>query len=282
MPKQPNNKKGKKPIRPQRGPNGRWLPASPDPADAEPPDDQELALAILAAVEDEVPVTAGGLVIQELSPRPRTPVSPQPDVSPVRLAIDNGDVRSPSGLGATARSSSPQPAPASRRRVFVTIESVTDKDTPHWKRTPLSGHRESHALARRPSPESEQQDSHTAWNPAAHSTLHHTPQGAARAAPAEMPSPPVPPVSTTRRSHHSESLREEVRRLAEQADARAKAAYEQNRTALELISDSMDNVRNAYTDARHARDRFHELLSVSSRSRHNVRHHQECCTSSDQ
>ena len=60
-----------------------------------------------------------------------------------------------------------------------------------------SGHHESHALARRPSLESEQQDSHTARNPAACSMLHHTPQGAAWAALAEMPAPLVPPVSTT-------------------------------------------------------------------------------------
>ena len=274
MPK--NNKKGKKPMRPQRGPHGQWIPASPDP---DPPDDQELALAILAAAQDEIPVTAGGLVIREPEPRPRAPVSPQPVASPTRLVIDNGedtapDPRSPSGLGATARSSSPKPAPASGRKPFVTIESVTDEDAPHWT-APSSGHRES-----RPSPESEQQDSsQTAWDPAAQSTPYRAPPRHTRPVPMKTPTPPV---STTRRSPHAESLRQEMRERAERAEARANAAYEQNRAALELISESMNNVKSAYTEARHARDRFHDLLSVSSRARHNVRQHQERRSSSDQ
>ena len=44
----------------------------------------------------------------------------------------------------------------------------------------------------------------------------------------------------------------------------------------------MDNVRNAYAEAGRACDRFHELLSVSLRTRHNVRRHQELCTHLDQ
>src|SRR5258708_11968756 len=35
----------------------------------------------------------------------------------------------------------------------------------------------------------------------------------------------------------------------------------------------MDNVRGAFTEAKRARDRYHDLLSVSSRSRRSARRH---------
>ena len=73
-----------------------------------------------------------------------------------------------------------------------------------------------------------------------------------------------------------------MREHAEQVEARAKAAYEQNRAALELITQSMDNVRNSFVEAGHARDRFHELLSVSLCMRHNIQRHQELHTHLDQ
>ena len=64
MPKYPKNKKGKQPLRPQRGPDGRWKSLRPEP---DPPDDQR-AEAHLVTTIDEDPVTAGGLVIREPSP----------------------------------------------------------------------------------------------------------------------------------------------------------------------------------------------------------------------
>ena len=96
-----------------------------------------------------------------------------------------------------------------------------------------------------------------ARNPAAHSA----PRNAAHSTPKSGPvKSATPPVSTTGRSHHRESVRCEMHEHAEQAEARAKAAYEQNRAALELISKAMDNVRDAFTKARRAHDRFHDLL----------------------
>ena len=44
-----------------------------------------------------------------------------------------------------------------------------------------------------------------------------------------------------------------MREHAERAEARAESAYEQNRAALELISKSMENVKDAFTEARRAR-----------------------------
>ena len=51
---------------------------------------------------------------------------------------------------------------------------------------------------------------------------------------------------------------------AELAEACMKAVYKQNHVTLELISESMNNIRNAYTEARHACNQFHNLLLVSS------------------
>ena len=61
-----------------------------------------------------------------------------------------------------------------------------------------------------------------------------------------------------------------MREHAERAEARAQSAYEQNRAALELISKSMENVKDAFTEAKRACDRFHDLLSTSSRTRESV------------
>jgi len=71
MPKQTKSKKGKQRLRPRRGLDGRWIAPSPDP---EPPDTvaAEGETRLIAAA-DEIPVTAGGLVIREPSPRPRAP-----------------------------------------------------------------------------------------------------------------------------------------------------------------------------------------------------------------
>src|SRR5258706_16371425 len=58
-----------------------------------------------------------------------------------------------------------------------------------------------------------------------------------------------------------------------QAETRQQSACEQSRAALDLISKSMDNVRGAFTEAKRARDRFHDILLVSLRSRQSVRRH---------
>ena len=285
MSKYPPSKYPKQPTRLRRGPDGCWTPSLPEP---EPPDDQRAGPAplVVRPRKHEAPVTVGGLVVRGSSPHPRSrglPVNPQPGASPVRPATGNGkDVeenpRSPSGLGATARPSSPRPAPAPRRPTLVTVESTTGEDVSPHRRAFSPGHRKMNASTRRPSPEFEQRDSFAAWNPAVRSMARNVGRGNPQSEPAPSA---VPPVSTARRSRHRESVRREMREHAEQAEARANAAYEQNRAALELISKSMDNVRNAYAEAGRVRDRFHDLLSVSSRTRHKVRRHQELRTSSD-
>lgn len=141
-----------------------------------------------------------------------------------------------------------------------------------------SGHRKSHASTRRLSQESERQNSSAAcWNLAAPSTAQNATHEnmqfeSARSA--------IPPVSTTKHSHHSESVQREMHEQAEQAKARARAAYEQNRAALDLISKSLDNVMNTFTKARRVRNRFHDLLSVSSRSRRHARRRVDISTRS--
>ena len=62
-----------------------------------------------------------------------------------------------------------------------------------------------------------------------------------------------------------------MREHAEQAEARANAAYEQNRAALERISQSIKDVRNMFTKARRARERFHDAPLVSLQSHQRAR-----------
>ena len=276
MPKQ-SNKKGKKPLRPRRGPDGRWTAPSPDP---DPPDDQGVVSAPLITMgdDDEIPVTAGGLVIREPAPRPR-PTSPPP--GPVSPEPETGmDVvmrpRSPSASDAMARPLSKQPENV-RRQTRVTIEDVTDEEAPASRRGSPPGNNAILEEIERPSPESEQQDS--SWNPAAQSTAQHAFHGDTQFETAISVSPPISPPKSAR---DSQSVRREMREHAEQAEARAQAAYEQNRAALELISKSMENVKSAFTEARRARERFHDLLSVSSRARQSVRQRAETSTPSAQ
>lgn len=279
MPKNPSNKKGKKPIRPRRGAGGRWAAPSPEP---DPPDDLEAEYASLVAAEDEIPVTAGGLVIREPSPNHHYLVNPQLGDNLVSAATEDGEdvarqSRLPTGLGTTIQSSPRQPVPAPMKaRARVTVETVTDEDAPH-RRAPSSSYRKSNPVSR-VSPESEQRDS-SIGVPVAQST----PQGALHAeTPFESAQSATPAVSTTRFSRNSHSINRVMREHAERAEARAKSAYEQNRAALELISKSMNNVKDAFTEAKRARDRFHDLLSVSSRSRQNARRHTEMDTPSAQ
>ena len=81
----------------------------------------------------------------------------------------------------------------------------------------------------------------------------------------------TPPVSTTRCSRPCESVRREMRKHTEQAEARANAAYEQNRAALELTCKSMDNGRDVFTEARRTYERFRNLLFISPRARQHAR-----------
>jgi hypothetical protein len=274
MPKNSRTKKGKQPLRPRRGPDGRWLAPSPDP---EPPDDQDQGAesAHLVTIPDETPVTAGGLVIREPSPRPRPPgplESPQAGAVAVRPATDNGEqaMQQPPVLpvvAAIARLSPERPQDA-RRLAQVTVETVTDEEVGLSRRAPMP-FRRAYAHMERASPESEQQDS-VLGNPVAHSTAQDTLRGETQFHPV---STMTPSVDNSRFSRNTQSIQQVMREHAERAKARAQSAYEQNRAALHLISKSMNNVRNAFTEAKHVRDRYHDILSVSSRSRQNARRH---------
>ena len=76
--------------------------------------------------------------------------------------------------------------------------------------------------------------------------------------------------NASRFSHNPQSIRRVMREYAERAEARAQSTYEQNHAALDLISSSMGNVRN-FTEAK--RERYHDMLTVSSRSRQIARRH---------
>jgi hypothetical protein len=272
MPKNSRTKKGKQPLHPRRGPDGRWLAPPPDP---EPPDDQGAESAHLVTIPDETPVTTGGLVIREPSPRlspPGPPVSPQAGEVAVRRATDNGEqaTQQPPFLpvvAAIARLSPERPQDA-RRQAQVTVETVTNEEVGPSRRAPTPIHR-AYARMERASPESEQRDS-VLGNPVARSTAQDAFQGNTRS---PSVSSITPSVNKSRSSRNTQTIKRVMREHAERAEARAQSAYEQNRAALDLISKSMDNVRNAFIEAKHARDRYHDILSVSSRSRQNARRH---------
>ena len=145
-------------------------------------------------------------------------------------------IRRPSPLPRTQVAPAAEP-PIPRRRTQVTM--VTDGEADPPGSAPSSRHRMKYGPT---SPELGQQDS-VLGNPAAQSMAQRTLQ---------------------RRLLHEHAKR---------AEDRAQAAIEQSCAALELISRSLENVRAAFTEAKRARDRFHDLLSESSPSRKRVRRH---------
>ena len=223
--------------------------------------------AHLVAILDETPVTAGGLVIREPSPRPRTPecsvsrtTSPQEGAIVLRPANGTSGLaeqRSQSHLSLT-HSDWPTPPkhPKPTWHALVTMESVTDEDA-RQPRPPLQ----------EISPESEQLDSDFG-NPAAQSTAQNVPLEETR-----FHSVLSHPASgnTSKFSQNPPSIEQVWREHMNRAEARAQSAYKQSRVALDLISKSMDNVQGAFTEAKRMRNRFHDILLVSSRSCQSVR-----------
>ncbi len=268
MPKYPKNKKGKQPLRPKRGLDRRWI-SCPDP---DPPDDQG-AIAHSVNPTDKTPVMAGGLVIREPNPCPSTPerlassmVSPQEGALIVRLASGTDGMgaqtsRSRLSLTRLIRPTSPEhPIPSAHAR--VTVESVTDEEAGQSRPPRPSGLQTQYDLMRGASPESEQQDS-SLGIPAAQSTAQNVPREETQFH-SVLSHPPSE--NTSRFSWNSLSIEQVLCEHTSQAETRMQSAYEQSRVALDLISKSMDNVRGTFTEAKHTCDRFHDILSVSSRS----------------
>ena len=250
MPKYPKNKKGKRPLRPQRGPGGRWIPPPPDP---EPPDDQGVGQdAHTAASVSETPVTAGGLVIRDVSPRRPLlgpPVSTTTSEVLVRSARDDGRETAPPHRSSSVIADTAEPLAKQFKRQPVTMEEVTDEEGGPPRRIPSFGN-PVHRNFDRASPESEQRDS-VIGNPAAESTaqgaLHEETQFHSLRSHS-------PSVGTSKFSRNTQSIQRVLREHAERAEARAQSAYEQSRSALDLISKSMDNVRGMFTEARRTCD----------------------------
>src|SRR5258706_2860348 len=119
------------------------------------------------------------------------------------------------------------------------------------------------------SPESEQQDS-SLGIPAAQSTAQNVPREETQFHSVLSHPPSETPSSFAR---NSLSIERVLHEHTSRADAGAQSAYEQSRASLDLITKSMDNVRGAFTEAKRARDRFHDILLVSLRSRQSVRRH---------
>ena len=156
-----------------------------------------------------------------------------------------------------------------RKAAQITVESVADEEAGPPQRVRLLNPHARNDTMEEASPESEQQDS-VLGNPVAQSTAHN-----AFHKNTQFQSAISVPTSenASRFSRNPQSIRRVMREHAERAEPRAQSAFEQNRAALDLISRSMDNVRNAFTEAKRTRERYHDMLSVSSRSRQIARRH---------
>ena len=78
-------------------------------------------------------------------------------------------------------------------------------------------------------------------------------------------------LSRSVRSRAPVSIERDLREYVERAEERTQAALDLNREALGLPIKSMENTQQARTQAIRARQRFEDLLSVSSRHRERVR-----------
>ena len=78
MAKPTRNKKGKRPLCPQQGPDGRWLAPSPESEDL-PNNEAAMDKAPSANRENEAPVmtTGGGLVTIKPAPHPHSAHTPE-------------------------------------------------------------------------------------------------------------------------------------------------------------------------------------------------------------
>src|SRR5258706_10271021 len=78
-------------------------------------------------------------------------------------------------------------------------------------------------------------------------------------------------LSRSVRSRAPSSIERELREYTEHAEERTQAALDLNRRAMGLLMESLENTQQARTQASRARQRFEDLLSVSSRHRERVR-----------
>ena len=217
-----------------------------------------------AASVSETPVTAGGLVIRDVSPRcplQGPPVSTITSEVLVRSARDDGRETVPLHHSSSVIADMAEPLAKQFKRQLVTMEEVTDEEGGPPRQIP-SFSNPVHCNSDRVSPESEQWDS-VIGNPTAESTaqgaLHEETQFHSIRSHSLS-------VGTSKFSHNTQSIQWVLCEHAEWAEACAQSAYEQSCSALNLILKSMDNIRGMFTEARHACDRFHNMLLVSARS----------------
>jgi len=266
MPKHTCSKKGKQPVRPKQGLDRWWIPPSPNPKS---PNKQGVDTH-LVEVTDKTPVTAGGLVIRQTSPCPCTLsplVSPHVGEIVVSPVVDNNEevvqrpCYPPVAMMPWPSSWEPQNTWWQAR---VIKEEVTDEEAgPSWL-APTSSHHVHYDQGT--SPESEQQDS-ILGNPIAQSMAQHAFHVDTQF---HLVTSITPSVNVSRFSHNTQSIQQVMHEHAEWVEACVQSAYKQNHMALDLISKSMDNVRSAFTEAKHTHDQFHDILSVSSQSHKNA------------
>jgi hypothetical protein len=277
--------RGKHPLKPQRGSDGRFLPGRPNP----PGSPLRLALEQLPQPGQEVvgtPIHPGGLEYLDSSSsdhiytvnlhpdtdneqdNARTEASPSHDTLPL--------------LSVPGRNNSMEQLVTPLRYVPVTVESVTDEDHAARRRsrqTPIS-------LVIRGNYQEEQVHGYSnLYTNTAPASVHSRDRAQSRALVLWKFAPEMcstgssdiermlnqtqrsPTLSRSAQNRAPSSIECDLRGYAEQAEERTQAALDLNHRALGLLMESIENTKQARVDAIRARQRVEDLLSVSSHHR---------------
>ena len=287
MAKKPGRGKGKHPIRPLRGTDGRFLPQGTDPPE----------LPSLAAVgsppppeddDDGPPVTARGILMLEPTSRVEIDlVATSRELEPGASGESERSTpprRSPTPpLSSTRPRSDRQPVTETPRiRVApITVETTTDESA-RQPRRPRGGFTFAAAShSHHPGPSAGYTDNRfdrfrAAWSEP------EVPAKNTRGTDGEDEAAIVAEllgsngysnvtVARTRSRHDTDSAERAMHSHADRAEQYTRDAFDSNRGALALLRRSMEQAQQARSEASRARERYDEILSISSRHREQIR-----------
>ena len=285
--------KGKRPQRIPRGPDGRFLPNLLNPPGS-PSQRVPEVLTLTEHDDNGSPIPPGGFRIDETSSsdqfyahRLRAEAEPAP-------VSDRETTRSPQPLVLAPQRSPTIEIPVTElpnmHRNRVTVESVTDEDIAARRRP-----RDERASSGIGSPPDAGQihvpRNHTVTSLHANSPANHGPRseaplpigtgsagdstGAARVEELLDDTHRSQGYRGSRFSRNSSSIERVLREHADRAEERTQTALDLNRKAMGLLMQSLESAQEARTEATRARERFEDLLSISSSHRERVRARQQ-------
>jgi hypothetical protein len=290
MAKNTSKGKGKAPIHPLQGADGRFLPVLPNPPRLRPP-------RVLGTPTqpgdggDGTPIHPGGLRMQDSSSsdqfytkRLRTRADMVPKDSHDKIALAPLPQASQSALQRVPSVNLPTTEPHHAQGAPVTVETVTDKDVAAMQRscnwpviTETGG---SFRAGTNHSPSNDTSNLHESPCPVSHRPQNRNPNpGEIISAGSSMGATRVEQLLNeesrsqghrgSRFSHNSGSIEQVLREHADRAEEHTQTALDLNRRVMELLMQSLESTQEARTEAVQAREHFEDLLSVSS-------HHHEC------